>query len=56
MVLRQAIWVGIYGSILAWLQLGRVLTSTWVVVLAVVLIAVESLLRLWERSRWKPKE
>jgi hypothetical protein len=24
-ILRQAIWVGIYGSLVVWLQLGRVL-------------------------------
>lgn len=54
-ILRQSIWVGVYGSSLAWLQLGRVLTPVWAVVLAFILIVVESLLRLRERSRWKPK-
>jgi hypothetical protein len=55
-VLRQAMWVGVYGSTLAWLQLGRVLTPVWALFLAGVLVVVESLLRLRERSRWNPKE
>ena len=54
-ILRQSIWVGVYGSTLAWLQLGRVLTPVWAAVLALILIVVESLLRLRERSRWKPQ-
>jgi len=55
-VLRQSIWIGIYGSTLAGLQLGRVLTSLTAFVLAGVLILVEGMIRLRERSRWKPDE
>ena len=53
-VLREAMWVGIYGSLLAWLQLGRVLNSGQAVVLAVGLVLVEYLLRMGERSSWSP--
>ncbi len=53
-ILREGIWAGIYASLLAWLQLGRVLTSFLAGVLAIVVILVEVLLRLWERSRWEP--
>lgn len=53
-ILREAMWVGVYGSLLAWLQLGRVLNSGQAVVLAVGLVLVEYLLRMGERSSWSP--
>lgn len=53
-VLRQAIWVGVYGNILAWLQLGRVLNLALVIFLAVGFLAIEFLMRMREQSRWKP--
>jgi hypothetical protein len=28
-VMREAMWVGFYGSLLAWLQMGGVLTQAW---------------------------
>lgn len=55
-LMREAMWLGIYGSLLAWLQLGRVMTSGLAVVLATGMILVEFLLRLAERSRWSPTE
>lgn len=54
-IIRQSIWVGVYGSTLVWLQMGRVLNSILAIVLAVALILIELLLRLWERSHWNPK-
>jgi len=53
-VLRQAMWSGVYACALAWLQLGRVLNTGLVVVLAMVFLLVEFLLRLRERSLWMP--
>lgn len=53
-ILRQALWVGVFGSTIAWLQLGRVLTTGLAVILAGVFILIEFLLRLFERNRWKP--
>lgn len=53
-IVREAMWVGVFGSLLAWLQQGRVLTSGLAVVLAVGLVVVEFLLRLGEGSAWKP--
>jgi hypothetical protein len=53
-ILRQAIWFGVYGSTLAWLQTGRVLTSALTILLAVGFMIMEWLLRLRERSMWKP--
>jgi hypothetical protein len=53
-IVRQALWVGVYGAILAWLQLGR-LVSLWVWMgLGGAFIAAEYLIRLRERARWKP--
>lgn len=53
-ILRQALWVGIFGSTIAWLQLGRVLTPAMALILAGVFALIEFLLRLFERSRWNP--
>jgi hypothetical protein len=54
-ILRQALWVGVYGCTVAWLQLGRVLTLGLTFILAGVFVLIEFLLRLFERSRWNPK-
>ena len=53
-IVREAIWVGIYFPTLAWLQLGQVLTPALSLLLAAGLLAIEVLLRLRERSQWKP--
>jgi len=53
-ILRQALWVGVFGSTIAWLQLGRVLTGGLALILAGVFVMIEFLLRLFERSRWNP--
>ena len=53
-IVREAIWVGIYFPTLAWLQLGQVLTPALSLLLAVGLLAIEVLLRLRERSQWNP--
>ena len=53
-IMRQSLWVGVYGATLAWLQIGRVLTLALAVLLALGLIVIEWLLRLRERSQWNP--
>lgn len=53
-IVREAMWIGVYGGLLAWLQMGRVLTSGLVIVLAFGMLLVELLLRLGERSQWSP--
>jgi len=53
-IVREALWVGVYGATLAWLQLGRVVTLYVILGLAGGLIAVEYFIRLREKSRWKP--
>ena len=53
-IIRQAIWFGVYGSSLAWLQMGQVLNTSLALILAGAFIVIELLLRVWERSHWKP--
>ena len=54
-IIRQAAWFGIFAALIFWLQMGRVLTVPLGIIMAAVVILVEFLIRLWERSRWKPK-
>lgn len=55
-VIRQASWVGVYAGVLAWLQLGRILTPTIGVAIAVGLVVIEGFIRMREKSRWDPDE
>lgn len=55
-VLREGMWCGVFFSLLAWLQMGRVLTPGLAFVLAMGLVLVEFLLRLSERSQYSPNE
>jgi hypothetical protein len=54
-VLRQAMWWGIYGDLLAWLQLGRLLTSNIAMFILFGFVVLEFFLRLRENSQWRPK-
>lgn len=53
-IVRQALWFGVYGATLAWLQLGRLVTVYVILSLAGGLIAIEYFIRLREKSHWKP--
>ncbi len=55
-IIRQSIWFGVYIGLLVWLQLGRVLTLPIAIFIAAGLIVIELLLRMWEKSRWKPPQ
>jgi hypothetical protein len=55
-IVRQAVWFGVYGATLAWLQLGRLVTVYVILGLAGGLLAIEYFIRLRERSRWKPPD
>ncbi|MBI4927055.1 MAG: hypothetical protein HY835_04770 [Anaerolineae bacterium] len=54
-MLREALFVGLYGCIVAWLLLGRVLTAPLAVILASGFFLVEFLIRVRQISQWKPK-
>jgi hypothetical protein len=53
-IVRQAVWVGVYGALLAWLQQERLVTLWTGLGLAAGLIAVEYLIRMRENTRWQP--
>ncbi len=53
-VIRQACWIGVYAGILTWLQLGRILTPTVGVIIAIGLVIIEGLIRFREKSQWSP--
>jgi hypothetical protein len=55
-IIREAIWVGIYGDLMAWLQLGRILTPSLMGFVGIGFILLEILLRINERSQWKPDD
>ncbi len=55
-LIRQALWFGIYADLLAWLQMGRVLTIMVALYIGLGLALIEVFLRMYERSRWKPPE
>jgi uncharacterized membrane protein len=49
-IVRQALWVGVYGSTLAWLQLGHLVTLYVILGLAGGLTATEYFIRLREKA------
>jgi len=53
-ITRQALWFGVYGATLAWLQLGRLVTVYVILGLAGGLLAIEYFIRLREKAHWKP--
>jgi hypothetical protein len=53
-VLRNALWIGIYFPTIVWLQIGRVLNPFIALLLAVGFALIEWLLRMRERSQWRP--
>lgn len=55
-MMREALWVGIFVDLMAWLQLGRMLTPVRGFLIAAGLTAIEYFLRLRERSKFKPQE
>lgn len=53
-IVRQALWVGVYVAFLAWLQLGRLVTLYVILGLAGGLIAIEYFIRIREKAIRKP--
>jgi hypothetical protein len=51
-IIRQTVWIGIYGCVISWLQFGRILNSGLVLFLAIGLVSIEFLLRMNERSHY----
>jgi hypothetical protein len=53
-LIRQALWVGVYGATLAWLQLGRLVSLYVVLGLAGGLFAAEYFIRIREQANRRP--
>jgi hypothetical protein len=55
-LLRQSIWVGLFGAACAWLQRSSLLSSATVALVLIALIGVEWFLRLREHAHWSPDQ
>ena len=53
-IMRQAIWFGVYVALLIWLQQERLVTIWTGLGLAAGLIAIEYFIRMRENARWQP--
>lgn len=53
-LMRQALWVGLFGTACLWLQIPRTLTFTILVLILAGLCGIEWFLRMRERARWQP--
>ncbi len=52
-ITRQSVWVGVYASTLAWLQIGGLVTFAIALLLAGGLAVIEGFVRLRERGQWR---
>jgi len=55
-MIREAIFAGIFFDLIAWLQLGRMLSPVRGFLIAAGLTAIEYFLRLREHSKFTPEE
>lgn len=53
-ILRQAAWVGVFGGLFAWLQQERLASLGVLAGLGLGLFVIEYLIRMRERSLWRP--
>ncbi len=54
-LVREALLFGAYCDFMLWLQLGNVLNFAMAAFIAAGFVAIEFLVRMRERSRWKPQ-
>jgi hypothetical protein len=54
-IVRQALWVGVYTALMIWMSFGQVVSAGLALIFLVGFVIVEILLRLRERSFWLPK-
>lgn len=54
-LVRQSIWVGLFGVICLWLRIPRLLSIPMALIVIGALFMVELLLRLRERTQWRPE-
>ncbi len=53
-LVREAILFGVFLAVLAWLQLGRILTNLIIAIIGVGFLLLEMLLRMAEKSAFNP--
>ncbi len=54
-LVRQATWVGLFATTCVWLRIPRLLSLPLALMIAFALVVVEVLLRLRERTQWRPE-
>jgi hypothetical protein len=52
-IVREAIWAGVFFATLAWLQLGKLVTLYVILGLAGGIVAAEYFIRVREKANWK---
>ena len=52
-IVRQASWIGVFAAAMAWLQIGRLLNYSIVLLLAIGLLVIEISIRFRERGQWR---
>lgn len=55
-IVREAIWLGVYACIAFWLQQGGLFNPVMAIALGLGFVIIEFLLRIRELSLWKPKD
>jgi len=55
-LIREAIFFGVFLALIAWLQLGRILTNLIIVIISIGFILLEMLLRMAEKATFKADE
>ena len=54
-LVRQSVWVGLFGVICLWLRIPRLLSLPLALIVLGALLMVEFFLRLRERTQWHPE-
>jgi len=55
-LIREAIFFGVFLALIAWLQLGRILTNLIIILISIGFILIEMLLRMAENATFKADE
>lgn len=54
--IRQTLMLASYADLMVWLQMGRILEVTTATFLFAILLGIEILIQLFDRSKWRPDE
>jgi len=52
-IVRQALWFGVYVSVISWLSYGRVINLGLAGIFLIGFTAIEIFIRMWELSKWR---